>query len=167
MRKIYLKTPKCEELWYRKQILADQETMAFNNPNGGTIDFDESKWDNWYMKWIGNGNNSFYYAYVYDKELDIPVGEVAYRLDEESGCAMINIIMESKYRGQGYGSLGLKALVETAFKNGYKELRDSINKDSINSHILFEKIGFKNFRETDGCLDYRMSIDDYKNKYDN
>lgn len=91
MKEIYLKIPTFKELKYRKDLLSDKETMSYNNKFGGTIDFNESKWETWYNKWIGNNDPNFFYAYIYDKELDIPVGEVAYRFDEESNCAMLNI----------------------------------------------------------------------------
>ena len=165
MKDIYLKTPNFEELSYRKKILADKETMTFNNHHGGTIDFDESKWEIWYNKWIGNKDKNFYYAYIIDKDSDLPVGEVAYRLDEESNSAMLNIIIEAANRGSGYGSMGLKALIENAFKNGYDTVRDMVYKDSTDSHALFEKIGFKCVAEKDECKDYRMTIDEYVKKY--
>ena len=165
MNAIYLKTPLFAELSYRKQLLADIETMSFNNNFGGTIDFEESKWENWFNKWIGNNDPNYYYAYIYDKETNEPVGEVGYRLDEESGCVMMNIIIEASQRGNGYGSSGLLALVQTAFKDGHNELRDLIYKESIESHSLFEKIGFKCIGEVDDSKDYRMAIEDYINKY--
>lgn len=79
MKEIYLKTPSIEELNYRKELLSDPETMAYNNHFGGTIDFDESKWQTWFDKWIGDNNPDFFYAYIYDKSSNIPVGEAAYR----------------------------------------------------------------------------------------
>lgn len=161
MKEIYLKTPGFAELKYRKELLADPETMSYNNIYGGTIDFDESKWEAWYNKWIGNNNSNFFYAYIYSNDYDIPVGEVAYRLDEETNCAMLNIIIDAKRRGNGYGNSALIELVKVAFKNGYKELRDLVFKDSTSSHALFEKLGFKCVGEVDDSKDYRLKEENF------
>lgn len=165
MKKIYLSTPKLNELGYRKKLLADKETMTYNEAYGGAIDFNESKWETWYAKWIGNNDDNFFYAYIYDKETNVLVGEVGYRKDEETSGVLLNIIIEANNRGKGYGVPGLVALIETAFKNGFKEVRDLIANTSISSHKLFEKVGFKCVGEVDNSKDYRMSLEDYINKY--
>ena len=36
--------PKYEELWFRRRMLADAETMAYNHAWGGTVDFPEENW---------------------------------------------------------------------------------------------------------------------------
>lgn len=38
---IKLVQPQIEELKYRKKLLKDPQTMAFNKNNGGTVDFNE------------------------------------------------------------------------------------------------------------------------------
>ena len=141
--------------------------MSYNNESGGIIDFDESKWETWYNKWIGNNNSNFFYAYIYDKDSNLPVGEVAYRLDEETNCAMLNIIVEAKHRGNGYGNSGLIALVKTAFKNGYKELRDLVFIKSTSSHALFEKLGFKCVGVVEDSKDYRLIEENFTESKNN
>ncbi len=74
---------------------------------------------------------------------------------------MLNIIVEAKQRGNGYGNSGLIALIKTAFKNGYKELRDLVFKDSTGSHSLFEKLGFKCVGEVEDSKDYRLKEEDF------
>ena len=150
------------ELGFRKRILADKDTMAFNQSGGGAIDFDESKWDTWFAKWIGRKNPNLFYAYIYDAESHAPVGEVSYRFEESSGCVEIGIIIDAAHRGAGYGRTGLRALVETAFKNGFSRLRDVIHKDNAGSHALFESIGFKRIGETEDGYDYRLGAAEYK-----
>ncbi len=162
MREIFLKTPKISELEYRKKLLSDKETMSYNNNFGGTIDFPEEKWETWFNKWIKNENEKYFYAYIYDKEENKPVGEVGYRLDDETNSAMLNIIVEASQRGKGYGYLGLSALIKVAFNNGYKELRDLVYIDSTNSHSLFEKLGFKCVGIVDNSKDYRLTKNDYQ-----
>lgn len=165
MKKIYLKTPTMDELSYRKDLIGNPATMSFNASSGGTIDFDESKWESWFNKWIGTRDSNYFYAYIFDKETDTFVGEVAYRLDFESNCAMLNIIIEASQRGNGYGYSGLMALVKTAFKNGYKELRDLVYNESKDSHTLFEKLGFKCIGIVEDSRDYRLKIEDFVEKF--
>lgn len=139
--------------------------MVFNERYGGVIDFEESKWETWYTKWIGNNNPNFFYAYIFDKETDNPVGEVAYRKDDNTNCAMLNIIIEFSKRGKGYSSIGLIELLRIVFKNGFNEARDLVFNDNISSHILFEKMGFKCIGEVDYAKDYRITLEDYINRY--
>ena len=42
---IKLVQPQIEELKYRKKLLKDPQTMAFNKINGGTVDFNEKIWN--------------------------------------------------------------------------------------------------------------------------
>lgn len=50
MVKMYL--PQYEDMWFRKQLLEDPETMSYNNAWGGIIEFPKSKWRLWYNNWI-------------------------------------------------------------------------------------------------------------------
>lgn len=52
MLKLY--TPKLEDLWFRQQLMSDEATMSYNHAWGGTIDFPESGWQDWYDFWIKN-----------------------------------------------------------------------------------------------------------------
>lgn len=47
MSVISLHVPEYGELWYRQRLLADPNTMSYNNGHGvenGCIDFPEEKW---------------------------------------------------------------------------------------------------------------------------
>lgn len=117
-----------------------------------------------FIKQLGKKNQKNIYAYIYDKESDVPVGEVGYRFDDETNCIILNIIIEAKQRGNGYGQSGLVELIKVAFKNGYKELRDLIYKDSTSSHILFEKLVFKYIGDVGDSRDYRLTEKDFIEK---
>lgn len=55
--------PSYEDLWFRKQFLADEETMSYNHAWGGIIDFSEEKWSGWYEKWVCCKNGTRFYRY--------------------------------------------------------------------------------------------------------
>ncbi|MGG7214422.1 GNAT family N-acetyltransferase [Clostridium nigeriense] len=121
---IKLIVPRMEELSFRKELLSDEDTMSYNHKWGGTIDFQENKWEEWYRKWIINKNNDRYYAYLFSEKLNCYVGEIAYHYSEKEYIA--NIIIHSKYRGNGFGKIGLKLLCKKAKENGLVTLFDNI-----------------------------------------
>ena len=45
--------PELKDLWFRKKMLEDEETMTYNKAWGGTIPFPEEDWKEWYDHWIG------------------------------------------------------------------------------------------------------------------
>lgn len=78
MSKIELHIPKENELEYRRQLIADQETMNYNIDYGddGTGCYYQSieQVQDWYKNW-NNGTDN-YYAYIIRKEDNMPIGEV-------------------------------------------------------------------------------------------
>ncbi|MBQ7136564.1 MAG: GNAT family N-acetyltransferase [Bacilli bacterium] len=155
--------PNKDDLWYRKSIIEDKDTMKFNN---GIVPFPKEKWDSWYSKWIESDNKDYFYAYLFDEDCQKFVGEIAYRKDPNLNIAILNIIIEHKHRGKGYGKEGLNILVKTAFKNGYSEVCDYINKDSLSSHRLFSNFGFKIISsENNDDIEFRLTKNDYVNLY--
>lgn len=163
MNLIYV-VPKKENLNYRQSIVEDEKTMEYNN---GIVPFPKEKWDSWYKKWISNDDPKFYYAYIFDKDIQSYVGEIAYRKEPEMNLVTLNIIIENKYRGKGYGKEGLKGLTTIAFKNGWDELRDLIGKDNIGAQKLFSDFGFRIVNpDVDGSIDFRLTKEEFINKYE-
>lgn len=137
---LVLKQPKLNELNYRKQLLKDKKTMEFNRDNGGTVDFNEKLWKQWYELWMFN--KDYYYAYVYDQKINKYIGEVSYYFEEDYQEYVLNIIIQHKYRKQGYGKESLLLLCQQAKQNGIRFLCDDI--DIMNPAIkLFKELGFK------------------------
>ena len=108
MNLIYV-VPKKENLNYRQSIVEDEKTMEYNN---GIVPFPKEKWDSWYKKWISNDDPNFYYAYIFDEDIQSYVGEIAYRKEPEMNLVTLNIIIENKYRGKGYAKKGLVLAIE-------------------------------------------------------
>ena len=129
-----------EDLWFRKAMLEDEKTMSYNHAWGGTIEFPEDDWQSWYDHWIIKNEDKRYYRYLKDDENF--VGEIAYHFDEELKGYIVDIIIHDKYRGKGYGELGLKILCEIAKKNGIRVLYDDIAIDN-KAISLFKRNGFK------------------------
>lgn len=137
MKKVEAYIPKLEDLCYRMHLLSDDLTMKYNHDYGGTIDFNEEKWQSWYDRWINKDNR--YYAYLRNENKEF-IGEISYRLEGDK--YICSIIIENKYRHNGYGKLGLDLLCKIAKENKIKYLYDDIAKD--NSSInLFLSNGFE------------------------
>lgn len=146
--KVVLKIPKFEELEYRRELLLDIDTMAYNVGYGdtedtGCIEFNENKWLDWYSRWVNNVPER-YYAYIIKVDENVPVGEVALRYDNEKKAYSINIIVEAKYRGSGFSEQGLRLLVDIAFEElGAEKVFDEFPRSRVSAEKLFNKVGFK------------------------
>lgn len=140
--------PEYKDLYFRQELLADPETMAYNHNWGGTISFPEEKWESWYGKWIVNTEGKRFYRYLLNEEDNGFVGEIAYHYDEERRINIADIIVMAKHRGKGFGSRGLQLLCEFAKNNGVDALYDDIAVDNP-SVKMFLKNGFYEDYRTD------------------
>ena len=132
--------PKFEDLWFRKMMLADENTMSYNHAWGGTIPWPEDQWKDWYDCWILDRDSKRYYRYLKNQDGQY-VGEIAYHYDTSIHHEIANVIIYSQYRRKGYGSEALELLCSAAKNNGIKVLYDDIAID--NPAIgLFLKHGF-------------------------
>lgn len=134
--------PTLDELWFRESLMADPETMSYNNAWGGTIPFPREKWESWYQYWIGNPEGKRFYRYLQDEETGEFVGEIAWHLDEKRNIHICDVIILARYRNRGYGSEGIRLLCEAAKRSGIAILYDDIAADNP-SWKLFLKNGFE------------------------
>ena len=139
--------PEYKDLWFRQQMLNDEETMSYNHAWGGTVSFDEERWKDWYEYWIIDHEDRRYYRYLKD-EKDQFIGEIAYHYDEELDGYIADVIIYFKHRGKGYGSIGLDLLCQVAKQNGIKELYDDIAIDNPAIEML-KRHGFIEVGRTD------------------
>lgn len=153
-----LYTPKLEELWFLKDMLADEETMSFNKKYGGTIDFPESKWEAWYDKWVANDDGKRFHAYLKDEEKDEFVGECAYYYNDEEKNYIVDIKVHAKHRGNGYGIEGLNLLCQRAKNDGIKEIYDNIAIDNPSVN-MFLKNGFTEVYRNDEIVIVKKVLD--------
>ena len=134
--------PALEDLGFRESLLADPDTMSYNNAWGGTIPFPREKWESWYQYWIGNPEGKRFYRYLQDEETGAFVGEIAWHLDEKRNIHICDVIILARYRNRGYGSEGIRLPCEAAKRSGIAILYDDIAADNP-SWKLFLKNGFE------------------------
>lgn len=149
---VYLKTPTIEQLHYRQEWLNDIDTMRYNagydlevngyDYNTGTIKKSGKEMIMWYNNWI-NKEPKKYFAYIYDKQLDVPVGEVYFYYQEDLKKYCVGILISNDYRGKGYGYKGLLEIEKIAFEK-YKipELIDVVPYDRISAIKTLKRAGF-------------------------
>lgn len=154
---IVLHKPTREELWFRRDLLADPETMSYNDAWGGAIPFPEEDWDGWYDVWLSCDERNRFYRYLLDAENAEFVGEVAYHFSEDEGIFLADVIVRSDRRGRGFGRAGLRLLCDAARARGVPVLYDNIalGNPAIG---LFLSEGFHEEYRTDECIYLRKDL---------
>lgn len=152
---IELYVPKFEDLWFRKMFMSDEDTMSYNHAWGGTIDFPEEDWTDWYDYWVEDPKGERFYSYLQNNETKEFVGEIAYYYNGKEYIA--DVIVFSKYRGKGYGKEGLRLLCEAAKSAGIKHLYDDIAIDNP-AITMFLKMGFIEEYRTDEIIMLKKTL---------
>ena len=138
--------PEYADLWFRRDMLADEETMAYNHAWGGTIPFPEERWADWYARWVERPEGKRFYRYVREEGGGF-VGEIAWHFDGELQGYTANVIIFAPYRHRGHGGEALDLLCAEAKKNGITRLYDDIAADNP-AAALFLAHGFTEERRT-------------------
>ena len=133
--------PELEDLWFRESMMADIETMSYNDAWGGTIPFPKEDWEEWYTLWVRNSGQERYYRYLKDDVNKVFVGEISYHFDKLRNIYICDVIIKAEFRKQGFGTQGIQLLCEAAKANGVEALYDDIAADNPSVH-LFLKNGF-------------------------
>lgn len=133
--------PELEDLWFRESMMADIETMSYNDAWGGTIPFPKEDWEEWYTLWVRNSGQERYYRYLKDDANNVFVGEISYHFDKLRNIYLCDVIIKAEFRRRGFGTQGIQLLCEAAKANGVKALYDDIAADNPSTH-LFLKNGF-------------------------
>lgn len=133
--------PELEDLWFRESMMADIETMSYNDAWGGTNPFPKEDWEEWYTLWVRNSGQERYYRYLKDDANKVFVGEISYHFDKLRNIYICDVIIKAEFRKQGFGTQGIQLLCEAAKANGVEVLYDDIAADNPSAH-LFLKNGF-------------------------
>lgn len=153
---ITLYKPQLSDLWFRQKMLADEDTMSYNRAWGGTVSFPREVWEEWYSRWLSGTDGRRFYRCVKNEKGDF-VGEIAYRYDDELHGYVLNVIICSEYRGLGYGSEALEALINAARESGISEVYDDIAIDNP-AVGMFLRRGFCEEYRTDEKIILRKTL---------
>lgn len=158
MKQVKLYIPKVEDMWFRAECMSDPETMSYNagydvtyagyHYDTGCIDFDKGNWASWHKEKMSDPN--FYYAYIVDCESNNFVGYVNYKLNPKTKKASMGIVINAKYRGNGYMRLAMAEFIATAKQNGVKALTDTVPDSRKGALKVFFDLGFRVASEIQG-----------------
>ena len=163
MKNIKLYPPKENELDFAKNLLKDPATMAYNrgydvnfpgyDKDTGTITYSDSYLEKRYNLYFANPGQHFY-AYIYDQDLKIFVGDVNFHPSKLNDFTKdIGIVIKDEFRGQGYGKVALKLLIDKAFSfDSIRTLHNDFEKERGFALKIHLDLGFKIFGESDGII---------------
>ncbi len=169
---VCLRQPQLSELWYRKQLLSDPETMRYNRGYGlgfpgyhsetGCIDFPESDWEAWF-NWFCRSEPQRYYAYIVRCSDGAFLGEVNLHQNASGGWYDMGIVLEAAYRGKGYSTEALQLLLAEAFDRlGANEMRNDFEPErsaALKAHLA---AGFTVIGEENGIVQVRLTKEEFE-----
>lgn len=169
--RLTLYVPKLWELWYRKKLLSDPDTMSYNkgyNLNSdiyhndtGCIDFPEDRWKQWYDYFVNNFSQC-YYAYIKRIEDGCFIGEVNLHKSNNGDWYDMGIVLEGQYRGQGFSQEALELLLNEAFCGlSATEVRNDFEltrKVALKLHLA---VGFQIVSEENGIVLLKITKESY------
>ncbi len=172
MGNLFLHVPSIEELDYRQKLLADLDTMAYNrgydlnfasyHPDTGCIDFPEREWRDWYDFFIG-AESERWYAYIVRRKDGAFLGEVNLHRAPGASYYDMGIVLEARYRGQGYAEEALCLLMRQAFEAiGVREVRNEFEETrtaALKTHLA---CGFRIVKEENGLVTLRITESDWR-----
>lgn len=140
--------PTVEELSYHKKLVESPKTMSFSAP----IEFPEEKWEEFYKEEVDRDPSERFLAYIFcDGCMDF-TGEVSYRYDEEYQGYMAFVLIEKKYRNDGYGEEGLRLLKKEAKNNDIDKFYVRLDKENEAAIRFVEKMGFELIDDKDKLM---------------
>ena len=173
MSRLCLHVPELNELWYRKKLMEDPETMSYNrgydldfagyDKGTGCIAFPEEEWESCYNYFVGNEPERFY-AYLVNTENGEFVGEVNAHKSVGHDWYDMGIVIEAKHRGKGYANEGLRLLLHHAFIDMGAMALQKKKKKSRNAALkAHEHAGFCKDSEENGVIELAITKERFLN----
>ena len=160
---VELYVPKLEDLWFYQKMMSDPETMSYNDPWGGCIDYPDEVLPDWYARWVGQEPKRFY-AYIKRSSDGAWIGDVNIHYTPEKDWWDMGIVIYAPYRGKGYAVPALKLLLDHAFRDcGISRLHNDFETTRDAAWAIHRKVGFKEMGVEDGILQLILTKEDYLN----
>ena len=172
MEQLRLFVPRREDLWFRQRMMADPITMGYNagydvsfsgyHQDTGCIDFPETAWADWFGDWIGREPERFF-AYLRRESDGAFVGWAHYRWFPPREWWDIGILVSAKERGKGCGRMGLRLLLDRAFRvDGVARLHNGFERSRAAAMKIHREAGFREIGEEDGVLQLLLTREEYE-----
>ncbi len=174
MPELELYIPKRADLWFRRELLSDPDTMSYNrgydlgfpeyHNDTGCIDFPEKNWDGWYARWVDAEPERFY-AYLRRREDGAFLGEVNLYRKGEPGWYEMGIVLKAEYRGMSYSSKGMELLLRQAFENmGAAGVRNEFERTRESAWRIHRAAGFEAVGKGKAVVLLRLPREQYVEK---
>lgn len=171
MSTLHLHVPKLSELWYRKKLLEDPETMSYNrgydldldgyDKETGCIAFPKAEWKKSHEYLVENEPQCFY-AYLVSTENGEFVGDVNVHKSAEHDWYEMGIAIEARHRGKGYASEGLRLLLSHAFIDmGAKAVHNDFESSRTAAIKAHEHAGFRGYKEENGIIELLITKEEF------
>ena len=158
---VELYVPKLEDLWFYQKMMSDPETMSYNDPWGGCIDYPDEVLPDWYAHWVGHEPERFY-AYIKRSSDGAWIGDVCFHHTPERDWWDMGIVIYAPFRGKGYAVPALKLLLDHAFRDcGISRLHNAFETTRDAAWASHRKVGFKEIGVEDGILQLILTKEDY------
>lgn len=158
-KSIYIKVPTLDELEHTQILLADPDTMKFNEKWGGTVAFPKEKWQSFYNSFIKNPDR--HYFHIYNLE-GVFVGEVSTRFDSDFESYVLNIKIMHRYRGNNHGYDALEAFLSYLFTEvKIDRIVDNVGHDSKSGIHLLKQFGFQEKERTEDYVLLELKREDF------
>ena len=158
---VELYIPKLEDLWFYQKMMSDPETMSYNDPWGGCIDYPDEVLPAWYENWVGMEPERFY-AYIKRTSDGAWIGDVNFHYNPEKDWWDMGIVIYAPYRGRGYAVPAFQLLLERAFRVcGISQLHNDFETTRDAAWAIHRKVGFKEMGMEDGILQLILTKEDY------
>lgn len=147
-RAVTLRRPTIEELAFRRDLLADPESMSYNagweldfpgyDNENGCLPFPEKSWSGFLDAWSKPGSREYFLAFVDDH----PAGHAHYRVIDDAAHVGVNIL--GRLRGRGYGTSVLAALVDVVWANTeVDEIVNDFPPSRVSADRCHARLGFQ------------------------
>lgn len=156
---IYIRQPRFEELAFVTKLWGDYETMK---DIGGPIAFERERWSSWYEKMVDPGDGKNFYCLIFNKSNRV-VGEVSFhRYARVTGTAELNVKVEYKHRGKGYGKEAVILLLDYYFSEfGGQVISDAVAINNISGQNVLLNLGFEHEASNEEVFLVKMTKEKY------
>ena len=174
MERLQLYVPRLEDLWFRRQMMADPATMAYDagydvafggyHRDTGCIDFPETAWADWYGKWIVNEPQRFY-AYIRRCDDGQWLGEVCLHRAAEGDWWDMGVLLYAPFRGKGYGAPALRLLLDYGFrKMNIPCIHNEFELARTEAACIHRQVGFREAGVQNGIMGWQITREKYLRK---
>ena len=156
--------PRLEDGWFYVKMMTDPATMAYNAPwfpPDGCIPDAENEWIRLIENWTDRAPMRFY-AFLQRVSDGCFVGDVNYHYDPDRDRCDMGIVIYAPERGKGYGKMGLRLLLERAFRvDGVEHLHNEFETTRDAAYRIHKAVGFRDSKIENGIYHLELTLEDY------